>query len=364
MSTGPRVVEKPKTVWQSGSPELTAYMNTVYLPSHMNANGDAQNTLIYQRKGNVGIATQLYGTCDTLLFGLLQNRPVQSRPFVSVYRLVNAPGIPSHFFSFPIFNFTFPATLPSGSGLCFLSPSSTELYRYSHVIDVSNSSVPLIDVNITSRIPGLTNDMFFADAYPSTAVISTSISLIRFISTRISFLSFVDRLNETSSRLSRSSWYPICLRSLLQPSPFFHTFLDPFLPLFSEHFVIGMHVRMGGNYSNWNDKHIDMSEERVLEKREAIDAILHEHPDARILLATDTPEMEYRFDSIYPGIVKTVGDLPRMHSGSVTSEAGLMRTYLELLLLGQCDVLFLTKRSALSRAIRYVNAKSPQVFFF
>ena len=73
-----------------------------------------------------------------------------------------------------------------------------------------------------------------------------------------------------------------------------------------------------------------MSEERVLEKREAIDAILHEHPDARILLATDTPEMEYRFDSIYPGIVKTVGDLPRMHSGSVTSEAGLMRTYLEL----------------------------------
>ena len=128
--------------------------------------------------------------------------------------------------------------------------------------------------------------------------------------------------------------------------------------------MIGMHVRMGGNYSTWNDKQIDMSEERVMKQRETIDAILREHPDARILFSTDTPAMESRFYNMYPGILKTVGDLPRMHSGVTTSEAGLMRTYLELLLLGQCDVLFLTKRSALSRAIRYVNAKSPKVIYF
>ena len=140
--------------------------------------------------------------------------------------------------------------------------------------------------------------------------------------------------------------------------------MDPFLPLFSEHFMIGMHVRMGGNYSVWNDKSIDMSEERVMEQREIIDAIIREHPNALILIATDTPSMESRFYNMYPGIVKTVGDLPRMHSGTMTTEAGLMRSYLELFLLGQCDVLFLTKRSALSRAIRYVNAKSPKVYFF
>ena len=119
MSTGPRIVEKPETVWKSGSPELISYMNTVYLPGRMNADGNEQSTLIYQRKGAVGIATQLFSTCDTLLFGILQNRSVQSRYFIRHYRLVNSPGIPSHFFSFPIFNFTFPATLRSGSGLCF-----------------------------------------------------------------------------------------------------------------------------------------------------------------------------------------------------------------------------------------------------
>ena len=107
-----------------------------------------------------------------------------------------------------------------------------------------------------------------------------------------------------------------------------------------------------------------MSEEKVMEKRETIDAILHDHPGALILLSTDTPSMERRLYDIYPGVVKTVGDLPRMHSGSMTSEAGLMRAYLELFLLGQCDTLFLTKRSALSRAIRYMNAKSPKVYFF
>lgn len=128
--------------------------------------------------------------------------------------------------------------------------------------------------------------------------------------------------------------------------------------------MIGMHARMGGNYSAWNDKSIEMSEEKVMEKRETIDAILHDHPGALILLSTDTPSMERRLYDTYPGVVKTVGDLPRMHSGSMTSEAGLMRAYLELFLLGQCDTLFLTKRSALSRAIRYMNAKSPKVYFF
>ena len=117
MSTGPRIVKEPVTRWQSGSPELITYMNTVYLPGQMSRNGNAQNTLIYQRKGSVGVATQLFSTCDTLLFGILQNRSVQSFLSVFGYRLVNAPGIPSHFFSFPIFNFTFPATLQSGSGL-------------------------------------------------------------------------------------------------------------------------------------------------------------------------------------------------------------------------------------------------------
>ena len=122
MSTGPRVVEKPETVWKSGSPELISYMNTVYLPGRMDTNANEQNTLIYQRKGTAGIATQLFSTCDTLLFGILQNRSVQSRYFTRLYRLVNSPGIPSHFFSFPIFNFTFPATIRSGSGLCFPFP--------------------------------------------------------------------------------------------------------------------------------------------------------------------------------------------------------------------------------------------------
>lgn len=241
------------------------------------------------------------------------------------------------------------------------------MYRYSRTVDVSNKSVTLIDYTNRIAIPGVTSNSLFNYYYPGRVVFNSSSSLLRFLTTHRSFDEFVKRLNEPSNStlpLSTKNWYPICLRSMFQPSEFLLSFLDPFLMLFKDHFMIGMHIRMSGHLSAWADKVAEMTTDRVKYQFLRVDHFIREHPDALIFLSTDSRQIEKNMTDLYPGIVKTVGDLPRMHTGRITTEAGLMRAYLELFLLSKCDALFLTPGSALSRASRLMNMKAPNVTFF
>ena len=58
-----------------------------------------------------------------------------------------------------------------------------------------------------------------------------------------------------------------------------------------------------------------------------------------------------------------MGNLPRKHTGTFTNEAGLMRSYTELVLLSKCDVLFLSTKSSYSRLANSIK-ETAQVYFF
>lgn len=121
MSTGPKIVKPSNATWVTGSDTFMSYMNTFYIPKIQNSVHNATDQIIYQKKGSTGIANQMFGVCDILLLGILNNRSIQSEFGLLISPVVNAPGIPNHFFRFPLFNLTFPATLPFHSGFCNLT---------------------------------------------------------------------------------------------------------------------------------------------------------------------------------------------------------------------------------------------------
>ena len=123
-------------------------------------------------------------------------------------------------------------------------------------MDVNNQSVTLVDYTNRASIPGVTSNSLFNSFYAGPVIFNSSSSMLRSITTHRSFSDFTKRLNEprnSSLLLTTRSWYPICLRSVFQPSDFLMSFLNPFLTLFKDHFMIGMHIRMAGSLSVWKD---------------------------------------------------------------------------------------------------------------
>ena len=79
-STAPKNLFEPEKSWKYGPKNLVEYMNTTY--SSVQHNMKYNPPLVYQRKGYRGIPTQILCTCDTLLLGVLIDKPVQSNNLV------------------------------------------------------------------------------------------------------------------------------------------------------------------------------------------------------------------------------------------------------------------------------------------
>ena len=77
MSTGPRILEKPKTQWITGPETFVNFMNLKYLPRYEKEIAETQSQIIYQKAGSCGITAQMYGVCDSLLLGILNDRLFQ-----------------------------------------------------------------------------------------------------------------------------------------------------------------------------------------------------------------------------------------------------------------------------------------------
>ena len=76
---------------------------------------------------------------------------------------------------------------------------------------------------------------------------------------------------------------------------------------------------MAGSLSVWKDDASEVTEKRIQERLRLLNYFLQEHPDAYIFLSTDSRQVERNMTRLYPNIVKTVGDLPRMHTGRLTT---------------------------------------------
>ena len=165
--------------------------------------------------------------------------------------------------------------------------------------------------------------------------------------------------------ITEGSWYGICAKSLFQPSDYVMSYLRPYLKYFQNGPVLGIQVRSGGKTSDWKDgSYFKVNKEVVRKNGPRIHQILIKRPNMRIFLSTDSDEIEDYIRFKYGRKVITVNTLPRNHVGRFPSEAALLRTYMDLYLLGQCKYLFLTKRSGFSRTGLAMNANNPEVYYF
>lgn len=128
--------------------------------------------------------------------------------------------------------------------------------------------------------------------------------------------------------------------------------------------MVGAHIRLAGNLTTWREKSAAMSFSQVEAQFGAMKSLLNEKPNSLLFLATDNAWIEKEMMKRFGDRLLFVGNLPRTHTGSFTNEAGLMRSYTELYLLGKCDVLFLTDRSSYSRLANSIRKETAEVYYF
>ena len=364
--TSPRILKGSVTKWNAGEAEFIDYMNSVYIPTHRREVKEESSTLIYQKRANAGVANQIMGTCDVLLLGIVNNRSVQCSHSSRLKPIVNAPAIPSHFFLFPLFNFTFPAVLLSPSGDSHHSPSLLEEARLSSVTTVVNDST--IHLEFTSRvmIPGITDSTPFNSLYKDVVVIESATTFLRPIFRVKSVRHFARTviMPNANASVARGSWYRTCFHGLFQPSAFTAEFIEPWVHAFEGHFMVGAHIRLAGNLTTWREKAAALTLSQVEAQFDVMESILDEKPNSLLFLATDSPWIEREMEERFGNQLLFVGNLPRTHTGTFTNEAGLMRSYTELVLLSKCDVLFLSTKSSYSRLANAIKKETAQVYFF
>ena len=364
--TSPRILKGSVTKWNAGEAEFIDYMNSVYIPTHRREVKEESSTLIYQKRANAGVANQIMGTCDVLLLGIVNNRSVQSSHSSPLKPIVNAPAIPSHFFVFPLFNFTFPAVLSSPSGDSHHSSSWLEEARLSSVTSVVNDSTIHLEFTSRAMIPGITDSTPFNSLYKDVVVIESATTFLRPIFRVKSVRHFARTviMQSANASMARSSWYRTCFHGLFQPCAFTAEFIEPWVHAFEGHFMVGAHIRLAGNLTTWREKAAALTLSQVEAQFDAMESILDEKPNSLLFLATDSPWIEREMEERFGNQLLFVGNLPRTHTGTFTNEAGLMRSYTELVLLSKCDVLFLSTKSSYSRLANFIKKETAQVYFF
>ena len=222
--------------------------------------------------------------------------------------------------------------------------------------------------NIDLGLRGIVDEGELNKEYPgSLAIASMHMFHKRIMRLKTTKTKLIEMRGQNASRpwFTEGNWYGICAQSLFQQSEYVLSYLKPFLKYFKNTPVLGIQIRSGGKTSNWKDgSYFKVNKEVIRKNGPRIHRILVKRPNMRIFLSTDSDDIEDYIRFKYGRKVFTVNTLPRNHVGRFPSEAALLRTYMDLYLLGQCDYLFLTRRSGFSRTGLAMNAKSPDVYYF
>lgn len=236
----------------------------------------------------------------------------------------------------------------------------------SQTVDVSNASIPLIDYVPRFYMPGRPSPLNLDREYDTSVVINIGIPMYKFLFSLYQPQFFIQRKLQSSMNLSefRSTWYSNCFHSVFQPSDFVMRFLSPYVKFFDSHNMIGVHIRMRGNYSEWTDRPFYMTMDNVTAQFENLDNLLKADSKSVIYLATDSKYIERIIVQRFRKRVITAGKLPVMHTGKYTNEAGALRVYMDLYLLSRCKTLFLTSKCIYSKLAYLINPNDPLVFYF
>ena len=267
---------------------------------------------------------------------------------------MNAPGLPSHFFSFPLDNVTYPVTVDPFS----------ESNRLTKVVEAYPPGVEMIRYSPKTKFVGVNVEGSFNKSYPGMTVVQSSASLSKVLFRQKQTSTFLKSIGLTRKVFEWNRWYEVCIPSLFQPSDFSMRFIHPFLERLKGHYVIGIHIRMAGNYSLWGDSTEYLTMDNLLKKMGDIDMELMSHQNAMIFLATDSVLVEQQFVEKYSNRVLMANYLPQTLSGKKSNEAGLMRMLIELVVLGNSNILFLTSQSTFSRVALAMNRFAQKVIYF
>ena len=125
-----------------------------------------------------------------------------------------------------------------------------------------------------------------------------------------------------------------------------------------------MHARMGEGAGKWREGKTFVKIGSVRYQIPGIQKRLKSHPGSLFFLATDSDKVEKMMRTALGKAVVTVNNLPRMHVGRRDAEeAGVLRSLLDLYLLGECDFLYVTPDSGFSRIGTAFNKKKVTVVF-
>ena len=153
-------------------------------------------------------------------------------------------------------------------------------------------------------------------------------------------------------------YYGRCIKSLFHPSPQLQPILDHYEKLLGDGLRIGIHIRMGNGMSDWKDSHTFLDHSKVNQLihrlREMIQSIERKYPELpiHIFLSTDSSTEEEIMKNAFPLYIVTTDGL-RSHVGGIYNshfdDLSIQKAILDQMLLGKCDLLFLTMRSGFSR---------------
>lgn len=242
--------------------------------------------------------------------------------------------------------------------------ANTESLRVTRVVEDYPDGSHHIDYTPKGSFKGINVEAKFNQEYPHLTVIQSASPLSKPVFKLKSTKKFFKTLKLEKDDLTWDTWYETCIPSLFQPSEFAMRYINPFLEKIKDRYVIGIHIRMAGNYSLWKDSHAYLTMEDITKRLGDIDIEMMSHPNPIIFLTTDSVIIEQQFTEKYSNRVLMANYLPQTLTGKQSTEAGLMRVIIELYMLSKSNVLFLTSRSTLSRVALAMNAMNPKVQYF
>lgn len=245
--------------------------------------------------------------------------------------------------------------------------SPPDFNPYSSNPSLKRSFAHVINYSWEGRYAGIHRETNFSAAYPGNLLV---ISMHQFAGEVLKLPSAQRKLHalgvtrSAAHRLDELSWYRLCAQNVFRPSAHVMEVARPYLKRMEGREVVGVHARMGNHNGKWHESTVFLRMGNVAKQVPKIHAALKKDPESRVFLSTDSDKVEALFKREFGDSLVIVDSLPRMHVGkSSANEAGVMRSFVDLYLLGQCNVLYLTPRSGFSHIGLAMNRKNPVVVY-
>ena len=155
-------------------------------------------------------------------------------------------------------------------------------------------------------------------------------------------------------------FYNRCVHTLFPPTPFLESYVRRYEQQLGNGVRIGVHLRMGAGKSDWTDSREFLTTKRFNAFIGTLKTLIKKQQKKNgsnipicIFLSTDSSAMERTMLQMFPDYLVTTKEFKRSHVGGVKATTydsnSVLKAVLDVMLLGKCDYLFLTRRSGFSK---------------